>query len=151
MKKYITKNEKETFEIGEKFSAKLKGGEVIGLTGELGAGKTVFIKGVARGLGIKKNITSPTFNIMKIYKIRDQKPGSGNQVLRIKSFVHIDAYRLENAEALVDIGIKDYIGEKDTVVVIEWADKVKDLLKKIKYTKVKIRMDKEDQRNIIIN
>ena len=146
MKIYITKNEKETLALGEKFARGLKGGEVIGLTGELGAGKTVFIKGVARGLGIKKNITSPTFNIMKVYETRIK-----NYESRIMNFVHVDAYRLKNGDGLEEIGIKDYLGEKNAVVVIEWADKVHNLLKKIKYIKVDIRLDKkEDERSIFI-
>jgi tRNA threonylcarbamoyladenosine biosynthesis protein TsaE len=96
MKKIITKSEKETFELGKNFSEKLKGGEVIGLIGELGAGKTVFTKGLGKGLKIKEVISSPTFVLMKIYKTKNKN---------IKSLIHIDAYRLQSEKDLEIIGI----------------------------------------------
>ena len=70
MRKYILKNERETREFAERFVKKLRGAEVIGLIGELGAGKTVFVKGLAKGLGIRQKIHSPTFVLMKIYKTK---------------------------------------------------------------------------------
>jgi len=63
-----TYSEKQTFNLGKKIAKKLQGGEIIGLTGDLGAGKTVFIKGLAKGLGVRQAVTSPTFVLMKIYK-----------------------------------------------------------------------------------
>ena len=114
MEKYITKSEAETLALGEGIAKGLTGGEVIGLQGELGSGKSVLIRGLAQGLGIKKPITSPTFNIMKVYPVK--KRGA------IKKFVHIDAYRLESWEELFYIGIDDYLNKKDTVVSIELID-----------------------------
>lgn len=128
---YITNSEKQTFALAKKIAKKLKGGEIIGLTGELGAGKTIFSKGLAAGLGIKKNINSPTFVLMKIYKIKNNKTG-------IKNFVHIDAYRLKGPKNIISLGIQEYFNQPDTVTAIEWADKIeKALLKGVKFVKLK--------------
>jgi tRNA threonylcarbamoyladenosine biosynthesis protein TsaE len=125
MKKIITKSEKETFELGKNFSEKLKGGEVIGLIGELGAGKTVFTKGLGKGLKIKEVISSPTFVLMKIYKTKNKN---------IKSLIHIDAYRLQSEKDLEIIGIDEYLNKKDNVIIIEWPEKIKKSLpKKTRY------------------
>ena len=127
---HITSSEKQTFNFAKKLAKTLKGGEIIGLVGDLGAGKTVFAKGLAAGLGIKKNIASPTFVIMKIYNVK-------SQALNIKRLVHIDAYRLKSARDLLAIGVKDYLGRPDTVSVIEWADRVKNIFpKKTKFIKI---------------
>ena len=123
MKKIITESEKQTISLGEKISKNFCGGEVIGLIGELGAGKTVLIKGIAQGLNIKKIITSPTFVLMKIYKIPNNKK-------QLKTLVHVDAYRLASGNELIDIGIKDWLEKSDTIVVIEWADNIKSILSK---------------------
>ncbi len=116
-----TQSEKQTIKFGKKFSKKLNGGETLALIGNLGSGKTIFTKGIAKGLGINKHITSPTFVLMKKYKTDKNN---------IKTFVHVDAYRLKDSKELLNIGIKDWFNKKDTVVVIEWADKVKDILPK---------------------
>ncbi|MFH1522863.1 MAG: tRNA (adenosine(37)-N6)-threonylcarbamoyltransferase complex ATPase subunit type 1 TsaE [Patescibacteria group bacterium] len=127
---YITTNsEKKTLDFANKFSKKLRGGEIIGLIGELGAGKTIFTKGLASGLNIKKTITSPTFVLMKIYEIK-------NNELRIKNLVHIDAYRIKKAEELIAIGAKEYFNRPDVVTIIEWADRIKKILpKKTEYVR----------------
>lgn len=113
-------------EIGKKIAAKLKGGDILCLYGDLGAGKTTLVKGLAKGLGIKKNITSPTFALMNMYSAKLHK------------LVHIDTYRLKNEQELVDIGIEDYLGAPDTICVIEWPEKMHKLLKNKKTLKVKI-------------
>ena len=131
MKKIISKSDKETFEFAEKYAKKLKGGEIIGLIGELGAGKTVFTKGLARGLGIKETITSPTFVIMKIYK-------SPNYKLQVTNLCHIDAYRISTAEDLEAIGALEYFKNKNTVTVIEWPENIKKILPlSVKYLNIK--------------
>lgn len=128
--KFISNSEKQTFNFAKKIASRLKGGEIIGLVGELGAGKTIFAKGVAAGLGIKKNITSPTFVVMKIYNIPASKIG-------IKSLAHIDAYRLKKPKDLVAIGALEYLGRPDIVAIIEWAEKIKKALpKKIIYVNI---------------
>ncbi len=138
--KKIFKNEKETVAFAEKFAKTFHGGEVVGLVGELGAGKTVFTKGLARGFGIKERVQSPTFLLMKIYKVKKQK---------IKFLCHVDAYRLNGAAGLVDIGLLDWLGRPDTVTVIEWADKVAALLRNKKVIKINFKLgDKEEERKI---
>ena len=108
----------------------MTGGQILGLTGNLGAGKTIFTKGLALGLGIKKNITSPTFVLMKVYPTKHQQ---------IKFLVHIDAYRIKSAHDLIAIGADEYFKRADTITVIEWADKIKKILpKKTKFVKISI-------------
>lgn len=136
-----TNSEKETFELGFKVAQSFKGGEIIGLIGNLGAGKTVFTKGIAKGLGIKKVVNSPTFVIMKTYEIK-------SKLLKINCFVHIDAYRLKSASDLIAIGAKEYFKRNDAVVIIEWANKIKKILpQKTKFIKINI---KNNLRNIKI-
>ncbi len=117
--KIITNSEQETYDFALKFAEKLAGGEVLALSGDLGAGKTVFARGLAHGLGYDKNVNSPTFVIMKNYNVGKS---------HIKEFVHIDAYRLERGEELEAIGAQDYLGKSDVVVVIEWPENIKSIL-----------------------
>ena len=133
----ITHSEKQTLNLGKNFVLELKGGEVIGLIGELGAGKTVFVKGLAQGLNIKNIITSPTFVLMKVYKTKGV----------IKQLCHVDAYRLNSSQDLIDIGIKDYLSKKTAVTVIEWANQVKNILPKNKIL-VKIKFGKKQNQRI---
>ena len=116
--KFITKNEKETTALAKKIAAGLKGGEVLALVGQLGAGKTTFTQGLAKALGVKSKVASPTFVVLKIYKTKHQA---------IKRLVHIDAYRLGSESALSAIGWDDF-HDPGSVVVIEWADKAVKLL-----------------------
>jgi len=115
MRKIITHNEKETFNFGLELGKKCQGGEVFVLSGNLGAGKTRLIQGLAQGLGIKTGITSPTFNILKIYTAAG----------RVKRLCHIDAYRLQSSWDLEALGVQEFLNSSDTVIAIEWADKVK--------------------------
>ncbi len=134
MKKYILKTEKETQQLAADLAQKLRGGEIIALEGDLGAGKTAFTKALAKSLHIKKNLTSPTFVLMKLYPAR-HKP------LAISQLVHVDCYRLDNVQELFYLGIEEYLNKPDTVVVIEWADKIKKYLqkfKKVSWCKIKI-------------
>jgi len=150
--KIITKNQKETIELGEKIARGLRGGEILALEGNLGAGKTTLIKGIARGLGIKKSITSPTFVLMKVYKSTDTHGFlTDRRRYKIKNLVHVDAYRLKDEKGLIEIGIGDYLGEKDSVAVIEWAERVKKIFKGKKIIKIKLGLGKkEDERKIIL-
>ena len=140
MKKIIiTKSEKETFDFAKDFAKELKGGEVIFLEGDLGAGKTVFTKGLCQGLGYEKNVSSPTFVLMRVYELEKSK--------KINTICHVDAYRLGSEDELLDIGINDYINNPETIVVIEWSERIK---KKIaeKIIKVKISFKNETSREI---
>jgi len=142
--KYISKTEKETYQIAARLAKKLKGGEIIALEGELGAGKTTFVKGLAKAFGIKQHVTSPTFVLMKVYEC--QMPKS-----EIRKLVHVDCYRLDEPQELFYLGIEEYLNKPDTVVMIEWADKIKNYLKKFKkMIRIKIKI-KDVQRLIILN
>lgn len=122
----ITKTSSETQEFGQEFAKKLKGGEILALTGDLGSGKTTFVQGLAQGLGIKQRINSPTFILMRSYPVT-QLPNNP-----ITNFYHIDLYRLEGdlTDEVRNLGLDDIFGKEDTVVAIEWAEKIKDSLPK---------------------
>jgi tRNA threonylcarbamoyladenosine biosynthesis protein TsaE len=138
--KITTTSPKETLAFAKNFARTLKGGEVIGLIGDLGAGKTAFTQGLAKGLGIKAKVNSPTFVIMKVYEVKrqktkDKRPNRSasivkSQLSKVTKLVHIDAYRLNSGKDLEAIGALDYFGQPDTIVVIEWADRVKEILPK---------------------
>lgn len=104
----------DTRAAGERLGRALAGGEVIALTGPLGAGKTCFVQGLARGAGIATPVTSPTFVLVNEYRGR-------------LTVHHVDAYRTERAEELVDVGLLDLFGG-DGVTVVEWADRIAPLL-----------------------
>ena len=132
---YNTKTEQETINLGGKIAKKLKGGDIVLLKGELGAGKTTLTKGIGEYFKIK-NITSPTFTLMNIYEIKKPKNN-------IKNLIHIDTYRLKNEQDLIEIGIEDYLGKKNTLCLIEWPEKIKELLKNKKIIKIEIKHNKE--------
>lgn len=114
MAEYISNSPEETKKIAKKIAKILKPGDVMYLYGELGSGKTVFVKGICAGLGIDEEITSPSFVIATEYR--------GTQVV-----AHIDLYRLQRGQA-GDLPIEEYILQ-DGVTVIEWADRI-DVLKR---------------------
>ena len=111
--KITTRSEEDTIRVAENFEAEKFSGMVICLNGDLGSGKTVFTKGFAAALGIEETITSPTFNIIKEY-LDGEMP-----------LYHMDVYRLEDSPE--STGLLDYF-DKDGVVIIEWADMIKDYL-----------------------
>lgn len=114
-KKIIIKNEDDTRAFGTKLAEKLKPGQTIALIGDLGTGKTALTRYIAEGLGIKENISSPTFTIVKEYR-------SG----RLPLF-HFDIYRVHDPDELYEIGIEEYFFG-DGVSVVEWADLAMELL-----------------------
>jgi len=130
--------------LGKKLAAKFKPGDIILLSGNLGAGKTTLTKGVAQYFGIKKAITSPTFSLLNLYEVQKSKNP------KVKSLVHIDTYRLENEEKLIEIGAEDYLGAPDTICLIEWPEKLKTLLRGEKIIKIEIEHDNEG-RKVVIN
>jgi len=142
--KIITKNEKATFNFAKKFAESLQGGEIIGLIGDLGAGKTVFTEGLAAGLGVKNIVNSPTFVIMKVYDIK-------KTTSRIKKLVHIDAYRLQSTADLEVIGAQDYFNRLDTITVIEWIDKIKSDIPKKNLIALNFIHQDNDKRTINYN
>ncbi len=141
MSEFISTNEQQTRDIAKQLASNLTGGGILLLHGDLGAGKTTFVKGLAEGLEVKDDILSPTFTLMNVYQIT-------NQELRITNLVHVDTYRLKNEQELVDIGIEDYLGDPETICVIEWPEKVPNLLKNKKTVKVTIEHFAEEKRKI---
>jgi tRNA threonylcarbamoyladenosine biosynthesis protein TsaE len=110
-------------DIGKRIATELKGGDILALHGDLGAGKTTLMKGIAAGLGVKQEITSPTFTLMNIYNVKTLKRES------IKTLIHIDTYRLKDEKELIAIGAEDFLGASDTICVIEWPEKILGLLR----------------------
>lgn len=111
----------------------MKGGEVIGLSGELGSGKTVFVKGLAEGLKIQEPITSPTFILLREYP-----SASKSKPLNL---VHIDLYRIREEKEVETIGLSDYLGKPDKVCVIEWPEKAKSYLKKRRMPQIWLKFE----------
>ena len=142
--KYTSKSQQETINIGKKIATQLKGGDIVLLYGNLGAGKTTLTKGIAEGLGIKKDILSPTFTLMQLYQIRK------SELSVIRKLIHIDTYRLEDENQLIEIGVEDYLGQPDTVCIIEWPEKILTLLKNKKTLNVEIEHVGENERVIKI-
>ena len=136
----ISHSPAETEALGEQLGRAARRGLVIALTGDLGAGKTQFVKGLARGLGIAARVHSPTFTLVNEY-------GGG----RLKLF-HLDLYRLETREQILSAGIEDFLSP-DGVAVIEWAEKLKAESGKRKaenkMVEVKIEITGETERKII--
>jgi tRNA threonylcarbamoyladenosine biosynthesis protein TsaE len=134
----VTNSPTETIEFGRKIRSQLKGGEVVAICGTLGSGKTHLIKGIAAGVGTaeSKKVTSPTFVIINEYKGR-------------LDIYHIDAYRLKSLFEFEMLGFDDYC-RPDSVVLIEWADKVEQALKSIDYIRVELSHAGESKRKIHI-
>lgn len=132
---YTTNGVAETEALGARLAERLQGGEVIAYTGDLGAGKTAFTRGLARGLGVTDRVTSPTFTIVNEYT-------SG----RLPLF-HFDMYRLSSSEELYEIGWEDYLA-RGGVCAVEWSEIVEDALKE-SAIRVDIRNGGHDDRREI--
>lgn len=122
-------SEKETFELGYKLGKEAKPGQVFTMVGDLGVGKTVFTKGLARGLEIDEPISSPTFTIVQVYE-EGRLP-----------FYHFDVYRIGDVEEMDEIGYEDYVYGQG-VCLIEWANLIEEILPD-HYTEIKIEKELE--------
>lgn len=119
MGRFETSTPEETAAIAASLAARMKGGEVLALIGDLGAGKTTFAQAFAAALGVEERVQSPTFIFMHEHRLaREGGP---------RYFVHADAYR-GGVPELRNIGIEEYFGRPDAVVLIEWADRVEAML-----------------------
>ena len=132
---YFSSSPEETMEIAAEFAEKLKEGDVIALDGDLGAGKTCFVKGIAASLGITDHITSPTFNIVKEY------------YGRLKLY-HFDVYRIDDIDELFQIGFEEYLNDS-AVSIIEWAELIDEALPEI-IIRVSISGSGYEKRHIVI-
>jgi tRNA threonylcarbamoyladenosine biosynthesis protein TsaE len=129
MKTYLTSSSEETKKLGEELARKFlasyslpptpRRALVLALQGELGSGKTTFVQGFLRGLGIKKRSASPTFIIMRRFKIKNCK---------LKNLYHIDAYRIRKPQELLALGAEDIFADHKNIVLVEWADDIKTIL-----------------------
>ncbi|MGB8953546.1 MAG: tRNA (adenosine(37)-N6)-threonylcarbamoyltransferase complex ATPase subunit type 1 TsaE [Candidatus Aminicenantales bacterium] len=131
---HVTRSERETFQLAKKLAEGFSGNEVVFLVGELGAGKTVFTKGIAAGLGLKNihQVCSPSFTLLNIYQARCP-------------IYHLDLYRLNKESEIQELGFEDYLGAG--VVIIEWAEKLKFDGEAVRVT---IQIGKGDERRISI-
>ena len=112
MSEYISHSEQDTEDLGARLSKQLPGGAVVAMYGDLGAGKTAFVRGMARGMGLNCRVSSPTFTIV-------------NEYLGDRELIHFDMYRLSGADELFDIGWEDYLA-RGAVCAVEWSENVED-------------------------
>ncbi len=121
--KYVSNSIEETQKVADDFismlSPKSDGAIVVGLSGDLGAGKTAFTKCVAKSLGIEDTVTSPTFVIEKIYALSDQK---------FSHLIHIDAYRLDRSSELLNLGWQKIVADPKNLIFVEWSERVIDIM-----------------------
>lgn len=149
----ITKSPKETEIIGKALAQELQffsrqkrnSALIIALGGNLGGGKTTFVKGIAQGLGIKRKITSPTFIIIKKYKI----PITSNLLSLASDLYHIDCYRIQKPKEILDLGFNEIISNSENIIVIEWAERIRRILPKERVT-VKFEFVDEETRKLKI-
>ncbi|MFA7216547.1 MAG: tRNA (adenosine(37)-N6)-threonylcarbamoyltransferase complex ATPase subunit type 1 TsaE [Candidatus Paceibacterota bacterium] len=142
--KYKTGSLDETQSVALDFISKIKKTEndatVVGLYGDLGAGKTSFTQGLAKYLGIKENVVSPTFVIEKIYHLE-------NNIF--KHLIHIDAYRIEKSQELLSLGFKKIISDPENLIVIEWPERISDIMPE--HIRIDLRHISENNREIEIS
>lgn len=112
MQSFISHSEKETEKIGEEFASEVGAGTVLAMYGDLGAGKTAFVRGLAKGMGLTARVSSPTFTIV-------------NEYCGERELIHFDMYRLSSADELFDIGWEDYLN-RGAVCAVEWSENVED-------------------------
>lgn len=134
---FVTQSPKETEELAQRLARQLKPGAIIAYRGDLGAGKTAFTRGLARGLGIEEPVTSPTYTIVNEYL-------SGRL-----SLFHFDMYRLHSAEDLFDIGWEDYL-DRGGVCAVEWSENVAEAMDGAICVSIAKDPDRENTRHITI-
>ena len=158
---FVTNSFEETQRLGEKFikdilRLHLRGGSVnVALYGDLGSGKTTFAQGVAKGLGIERRIISPTFIIVRRYELqaKSSKPKSQNYNSKLKSlerFYHIDLYRIQGEKDLESLGLQEIMEDPESIVVIEWAEKLGSLLPEKRWD-LRFEYLGEDKRRIAVS
>lgn len=111
----------DTDALAAHMASELRGGQILALTGPIGAGKTTFVKSLARAYEIKNTVVSPTFTLLQPYELPRVVNG-------ITTLIHIDAYRLDDAAELLTIGVEDFFNDPSCLVIIEWAEKVEKVL-----------------------
>lgn len=145
MKILTASSPEETQKFGEKFARELfcfktRRAIVLSLEGELGGGKTTFLKGLAKGMGISEVVKSPSFVIMKKYRIEKKK-------FKKSFFYHLDCYRIQKANEILDIGWEKIIRNSLNIVAVEWGDQIKKIMPK-DYIKMKFEFTGKSKRKI---
>lgn len=130
MRVFVTHSPQETVELGKAFAVTLSAGDVVGLSGNLGSGKTQFVAGVCDGLGVQHRAVSPTFTLINEYE--------GQRV----KVIHVDLYRIERQAELAELGVEEYFTDQ-CICLIEWAEKAFTILP-TRYRMVKIRYGRTD-------
>jgi tRNA threonylcarbamoyladenosine biosynthesis protein TsaE len=138
---FITRGFNRTQKLGEDFAQQVKSG-VIALYGDLGNGKTTFVQGLAKGLGIKSRIISPTFIIIRSYAINRKS-------VNAKHFYHIDLYRIQSEKDVVGMELLEIIDNPENIVAIEWPEKIEKILPK-EVSRIYFKYIDENRREIII-
>lgn len=141
---FRAKTRNEMLTLGKEFTEELTGRDILLLFGSLGAGKTTFVKGIAEGLGVIEEITSPTFTLLQVYPVLNNPHG-------IHSLVHIDTYRLSNEEELRAIGVEDYLGKEGYLTVVEWGGLLRDIIKNKRVIRINIETNEQGIRIIRVN
>lgn len=136
--KFFTNSEHSTEQIAFDLAQKIEFGSVIALIGNLGTGKTVFARGFAKGLGIKDIVCSPTFNIVREYPCKNSN-----------WLYHMDLYRINDSEAALAFGIEEYINNPKSITLIEWSERISDILP-ADMISVEIKRLNDTDREIII-
>lgn len=119
MKTIITHSAAETLVFASRILRSLKGDNVLGLHGDLGSGKTTFSQGIGKALGIAHRMISPTFVVIRNYDLRTK-----NNEFPFRNFYHVDLYRIEKPEEVINLGLLDFIKDPANLVIIEWAEKM---------------------------
>lgn len=141
----ISCNSSETKRVGKELALKILSASekrrILALKGDLGAGKTTFLQGFARGLNVRKKILSPTFIIFNRFKLKSPY---------FENFYHFDCYRIENFKEMETLGFKEIVSNPKNIVAIEWPEKIKKILPR-KVIELKFKILGEDKRKIIID
>ena len=156
MKKHLSHSLEETATIAVEWlghitgkKAEMGSATIIGLSGNLGAGKTAFVKCVAKLLGISEDVTSPTFVLMKLYDITAKK--TSGESYPWKKLVHIDAYRLERTQELEVLKFAELVADPNNLILIEWPENVKVAVMNLKgYEQINFSLGKKDTEREII-
>lgn len=127
-----------------------KGATVLALQGQLGAGKTMFVQGFFRGLGLRKRAQSPTFIIMRRHSLRAGRSGTGASGGFFKNVFHLDAYRLKDPEQLAALEFEKILSDPHNIVLIEWAERAKKILPNDTIWLTFRHGKKEEERSIIM-
>lgn len=141
MSEFLSHNIEDTFNFAQEIIKKLSqtNTHIITLTGDLGAGKTTITQFLGQHLGVSKTIKSPTFTIFKVYSTNSQK---------YKTICHVDAYRLESSQEIIDLGVIDYLNDPETLTIIEWPQKINELLHSFDTFNISISHGSEENERI---